>query len=230
MRLAFQIPKPCILEYSMYEDFHFALAHEVLQDAKYARIYRRLAEQDFVLLDNGVHENAEPLRMPDLFRAAWLCDASAMIPPDYFFDANATLRAFEEALDLVGDPTRLWPVIQGRTLGDLMTCYAAYVAARVQTICIPYRIGSEMRTRLIPYLDKRHQHHFLGYNTLTELTIIAHAPNPSLDTGKPFRYAQHGRRLFAEKPDAKLDMNQKPDRDTTYFNLKILKDFANGLF
>lgn len=230
MKMTMQIPIPLIREFSGLEDFHFALAQFVLTDKVYAREYYNM-RRGFTVIDNGVHETGAPMDIGVLVQAAWIIGAEVLIPPDYFFNQHLTLNAFYNSCDYVGSARRLWPVIQGTNFGELMECYVAYVEAGVETICIPYRIGTDMRKALLPNFSRRINHHFLGINNLAELSVIKRAPNPSFDTGKAFRWAQAGRRLHISemtyKPEKKVDMYSSCDIELAFENVKELRKWTS---
>jgi hypothetical protein len=206
MKYAFQVPKPHLDDFIHEADFFFALAHHVLMDEDYSNWFL----QRPTMLDNGAHEMGMPVMGVDLVEAAKLIEPEWIIPPDYLFNQKATLKGFYDFAELMGSAEKLAPVIQGRTLKELQDCMDEYVG-KVNKVCIPYRLSSAIR-QWVAYQMYRYTEevsiHFLGVNNLEELRILRFFPNSSIDTGKPFRWAQQGKVWPDGKAPNKLDMTK----------------------
>lgn len=220
MNLAFQIPTKYLNVLAECEDFHFALAHLVLQDNHYAEFFRRSAK--FVLMDNGVHETSEPLPLEKLAEAAWRCEADAVIPPDFFFDRERTLWHFHEAVNMWGK-RRLWPVVQGTDTEDTIRCANEYIMSGAEVVCIPYRLRRK-RIWLSPVSPIMPTAiHYLSYDKVEDLSVMR-IRNTTMDTGKPIRLAQNGL-PFRDIPEGlpKLDMYGDLDVNLAIQNIKELR-------
>src|SRR6266852_4621836 len=187
MKLSFQVPFPNLDDFIGEQDFFYALAHLVLMDDKYRDFFVGRP----TMLDNGLHENGFPIKSSDLLDAYHIIKPDVLIPPDFFFDAEGSIVGFLEMANLLGSVEHLYPVVHGKSWKELMRCYETYLSHRVKGVCWPYRIGMA-RTLMIPNMANNIRHHFLGVGWFNELVAIRFAPNASLDTGKPFRYAQVG--------------------------------------
>src|SRR5262249_53885549 len=142
-----------------------------------------------ILMDNGVHENGEPAPLEDICKADQLIRADYVIPPDKFHDSEYTKAKFLEAKERIS-VERLWPVVQARSLVEAEEVYRFYIKWNVKAVCLPYRAKWRMKFIQGTGLYTDVHHHFLGVNHLLELPTMNLAPHPSVDTGKPFRYAQ----------------------------------------
>jgi hypothetical protein len=189
MKLAFQVPIPNMDDFIGDADFFFALAPLVLADEKYCNWFIDRP----TLLDNGVHEHGTSVSLVDLLQAKTMLGNDCMIiPPDVLFDAGATLRSFYDACELLGSVHGVWPVLQGKTWSSLMHLIEGYSMEHVRRICVPYRLGTLIRVQLARELSSWAGLgvHFLGLNSIEELKALRFNADASLDTGKPFRWAQ----------------------------------------
>ena len=209
MQLAMEIPKPHLSELSALTDVDFALAHEVLEDAHYAKFYKeQRAQGRRVVLDNSMHElGTKALTVPELLEAAKKIDPSCVIAPDRLGDAKFTFESFEQ---LRKDPKLNWDpaiVIQGTTYEDRIKLFNG-VRSFTQTMCLPYReprlkwmteliIGSPAYVKFPPYL------HLLGMQDGQELVefnkLVRQYGYPSnnvtVDTAKPIKWAMKGKKI-----------------------------------
>jgi hypothetical protein len=207
------------------------LAHFVLKEPRYAEYYRKAyATGREVILDNGIHELGEPLTIEEIDDArAKLGDVTWIIPPDWHGDFVRTRTAYDIAIDRWG--LKVAPVVQGKSFDEMLTCYN-YMIRYSSMVCFPYRTRG-LRLQLIPHLERYRRHHFLGMNYLAEIHEVRKAPEPSLDTGKPFRYAQNNRFMLetAERdPEMmpKLDMNRECNRLVLSKNLSLMEAYSYG--
>src|SRR3990167_4617517 len=93
MRLVSPIPPVSELLHSRpLGDFHLVLAH-LMNTPGYAAYYKaRGAAGDYLVLDNGAHENGSGLEVNQLMSIARLLDASEVVMPDALFSAEDTVR------------------------------------------------------------------------------------------------------------------------------------------
>lgn len=208
MKYSFQVPIPRMDEFIEDQDFFFALAHHVIMSKEYSDWFlNRLT-----VMDNGVHEMGEPISMASLIEAADLCQAYYIIPPDYMYNSLKTLEAFEEAKRIWG-ADRLWPVAQGKTFDDIDELIQEYSKQGVAKICLPYRLGLGVRMFLMYKYYKLVKFHLLSVKRFDELYSLRMFPDVSIDTGKPFRWAQMGlvwTEHYTTSPEElpKLDMSR----------------------
>lgn len=114
-------------------DFHLVLAH-LMNIPGYAAYYKaRGAAGDYLVLDNGAHENGAGLEVSQLMKTAHLLDASEVVMPDALFSAEDTVRrtrtAFMQlkeapllARAINGPVTALMVVPQGRNFDEWKFC------------------------------------------------------------------------------------------------------------
>lgn len=217
VRLSFQVPVKYMEALHSEMDFHFALAHLVLRDSSYAAYFR--SHVKFVLLDNGVHELGEPLSMRELLDAAELCNADAIIPPDWHGDGHKTRWHFRRTVAIFR-PGFLWPVVQAATQEEVHECAQEYDLYGVPFICFPYRL---LRKGLRPCPTTKAKWHLLSYDRVEQLPSLAEVAT-SMDTGKPIRLAQHGL-PFGDVPEGlpKLDMYGELDVELARANIRELR-------
>jgi hypothetical protein len=218
MLLSFQIPVKHLHELDDMCDYHFALAHVVLQSPTYAEFMRRTNKT--VVMDNGVHELGRPMPIEELERAAWLCDADAIIAPDVLYNAEATLAGYDSARRRWG-LERTWGVVQGSTAEEAQRCHDALIEKGCHTLCIPYRLarmGVEVKKD-----PRAARYHYLSYDRLSSLPALG--VDESLDTGKPLRLAQYGMPLQDIPPVLpKLDMFGELDVALARANIAALRE------
>lgn len=204
MKYSFQVPIPHMDDFIGDADFFYCLAHLAMTKSEYCDWFIGRP----TILDNGVHELGTPMYIDDLFQVADMVQPLAIIPPDYLFDTQATLAAMDRALQR-WPVERLWPAVQGRTFEELQESMQVYHSMRVPRVCIPYRLGAQVRIWLARVADLIGiKVHFLGVSSLDELKGIRFHPDASIDTGKPFRWAQHNQVWPQGECERKINMNQ----------------------
>jgi hypothetical protein len=99
MKIAIITPIPDLDRYATEgSGIHLVLAH-LLGDPAYYEFYKeRRAAGDYLILDNGAHEHARPLKMPELLARAERLGAHEVVLPDVQTDSVATLHELMDAL------------------------------------------------------------------------------------------------------------------------------------
>jgi len=206
MKFAFQIPHQHLKD--IQGDIDFALAHLVLQGGNYADFYeQQSADGREVILDNGLHELGAPLAPSQIVKAAEIINPSWIIPPDWHGDSLRTMKAVEICRGIY-DSLRIGPVVQGDSYIEFVATYKTYIDMGFNIICFPYRTSAWRLQLLLEEAPKYPtiRHHLLGMQSLRELKLLPPVYDISLDTGKPFRWAQHPPSTTTFN---KLDMNKQ---------------------
>jgi hypothetical protein len=208
------------------QDFFFALAPWVLKDEAYSNFFL----QRPTVMDNGVHETGEPLPAELLLEAASLIEPMAIIPPDYLYDWHRTYEGFQDMAAMV-PVEKLWPVVQGRSIDELMLLAEQYAVHRVTKVCLPYRLRAGIRNDLAMRLKTFGlEIHFLSLTRLEELYFMRMVPNASFDTGKPFRWAQQGMvwgEDMAERAPHKLHMLKDFNPNLAKRSIQVIREIVN---
>lgn len=206
MKLALEIPKQHLEEFSHLTDVDFALAHLVLSDSIYAEFYAEQVKQGRrVLLDNGMHEQGgKSLTVPEIIEAAKRVNPTVVIPPDKLGDAEFTYAGFKA---LRTDPQNRWEpalVIQGSTHEERVRLFMDG-RQYSNTLCLPYREPRSQWFKELVSATPKHvawpgHLHLFGVNTLDELqwfsTFCERVGWPAarlcVDTAKPIKWAMKG--------------------------------------
>src|SRR5690242_1682881 len=133
MKIALIPPIPD-LEMSLLGDMQFAL-HHLCENETYRNFYREQAAiGEYVILDNGAHENNVGTNIEDLVVTAAHIQAREIVLPDTLFHAMHTVEAARESFKVLAEsplfksfsPTpRLMIVPQGRDSLDWEWCLDA---------------------------------------------------------------------------------------------------------
>jgi hypothetical protein len=169
-------------------DFFYALAPLILQNEQYCNWFCGRP----TVMDNGLHEEGVSLKTEDILHAASLIQPEYIIPRDAFYDSKETLKGFYEMASILGGVDRLWPVVQGKSRRDIEELTSIYSKEGCKHLCIPYRLGRYRELLSLSMVRLDVHYHFLGVNNLEELKVLRMIPGASIDTGKPFRWAQSG--------------------------------------
>ena len=202
MLLSLEMPTGMLELVSPLTDFDFALTHLILADEEYRKYYKEAG--NFLILDNSVNEVGTPTTIRELEEAASYVDPDVICPPDFLLDADKTLDALEDAVD-VFEKEKLLPILQGDNYNVAIDCAWEIKKMGFSKIAIPYSITKDRKA------DKREDMaearyniintihvlfdwvHLLGVTTLNELGSYGDAPNVStLDTGLPITAALKG--------------------------------------
>lgn len=122
-------PTAYLTRYSSQSNFHLVLAHLVDTDVAYMEFYREMSQRgDFLIMDNGAFELGESYEPNKLISLAELCQADAIVLPDYPFQpAEKTVKAAEALGNQVKDAgfkTFFCPQSEVGQLEDWIKAYA----------------------------------------------------------------------------------------------------------
>lgn len=215
IKLAMEIPKAHLKEFSAVCDYDFAIAHYVLQDAEYARFYKTQREKGrYVILDNGFHELGHPLSNAEIIEAAKIINPNVIIAPDWLGKAKETLEAARELFSLLKKGTQPWNlgvVLQGE---NRIERFAMYDALKNITYlwCLPYRVNRvEWLYELADANVAPIRLHLLGMNereeiqSLRTIGIVRDAERFGglyIDTAKPIKWGMQNM-LIDELPSTR---------------------------
>lgn len=212
---------------------HMALAHLVGAPGMetYTEFYMNC--EGYVILDNGVIENAQ-VTMEELVAKAALIGADEIILPDVYKDAKATYKRVKESLQWLdthehGD-FKIHVVPQGSSMEEWVKCAAVLIhnfGMSIDTIGIPKHLIDTCQNRdarlvaikklydICPELDY-YQIHLLGcWKTPLEVLMIAKASSQgfipeirSCDSAIAYVYA---------RKNLKFSDDDRPDSDPINF-------------
>jgi hypothetical protein len=187
--------------WSPFCDLDFVLAHKVLGDPTYADELRGRHKTRILILDNSMHELGTPLSCGHIARAAELCNADYVIPPDLLgeWDKNVTWVSEMNAEKLKRNPRwNLAPVLCGTTREQRFAFLRMCAILRVGMVCLPFKEDrfswyNEQKDYLEQEMDDCPCIHLLGVNTLAELrdfALISRTSNFhwSVDTAKAYKW------------------------------------------
>jgi len=161
----------------------------MMDDKDYKRLYKRLRLLGaYVMLDNGLSENKEPLTAEELEALTVLILPSEVVLPDFLTDSARTIRASRATLEYLlfdgGYAGRFMAVAQGNTLREYMDCIYELLSIR-DVHCIglskyfPEITGISRRALLNSIASERLHHrkiewHLLGVcEPIDEVAAIA---------------------------------------------------------
>ncbi len=212
MQLALEIPIPHLKEFLPLTDFPFGLAQLVLrEDYEGASTYRALYEG--CLLDNGLYELDEPLTVPLLVKAAEIIKPVAVIAPDWMGNMKATLHATEQLVRMKEKNYYPWTVggvVQGKNIGERLSCYMSLLSMECEPICFPFRTPRLTTMKVIHDLfgfREKNWYHLLGLADFRELKV-KYPGRWSVDTSKPFKGLYFGE-MSSIRGHGKLDIHKR---------------------
>jgi len=251
VKLALECPTPLISEIQPLGDFDFALSHLVHSDSAYAEYYTNSKRKK--ILDNSTNELLHPVSLLEIKMAADIIHPDLVVAPDYLGDVKSTLKSLEATLKLCS-MGRVLPVVQGRTLLDIISCLNTISDMGFDRVAVPFDIMTtrtdkptltEMaacrkvvvqKIELNFYsLDKVH---LLGMTTLEELSSYSHTEIiESVDTGSPVLHGLKGLRYGVDclLPKYEPTMNQMPENTSAhqgqlgdvFRNIAFLRKYTN---
>lgn len=141
--------------------YQMCLAHLAQEDDAYAAVYREeAAAGNFVLLDNGAAEKAQPT-LAELFEIIGKIQPTEFILPDELFDGSATLdRSYKALHALAGTDLKVktMAVPQGETLEEWLQCAREMLTWPINTIGISkfmnYKMGPYIRHTMMLKLER----------------------------------------------------------------------------
>lgn len=225
-------------------DFHLLLSHLFDVPGYLAHYRQRRLQGDYIILDNGAHENTAGMAVADLLENADRVRASEIVLPDVLFDHLGTLGRTHEALGQMIGPLqkevafpRLMLVPQGRTFENWEWCFRALIETYVKHqmdrpdliprspvigVSKDYETWDGGVSRILEFLEPfrtwmTFDVHLLGWGRhLGRLHEMAREFPwvRSTDSAKPFVYAMHG---LAIDPRPEAEQPEYPTRPADYF-------------
>lgn len=229
MELSLEIPCPHIDEFLPLLDFPFGLAQLCLPSnlrvgTEFSR-HKEYAEQmQGCLLDNGMYEVGEPLKIEELLEAAAACNPIAVIAPDWKDDADRSYKAAVQLLDARPSDAKwsVGAVVQGKDLTKRMACFYDMQLVGFSPICFPFRTPRQTTINTISGFKDEGWYHLLGLNAVSELCWghidVIPVGRWSIDTGKPFKGFNMSR-MANIRGHGKLNMHKELSEQTKYWAL-----------
>jgi len=236
MKVAVIAPTAYLHSYAGMSSYHLVLAHIYEEDALYRDYYKqRVAEGDFVILDNSAYELGGSVALARLEACANDLNPSAVFLPDTRFNARETKWQVMHALErFAGRPWKNLAVPQGNDLGEVLAMLDWYATQRyvhgiglyeeIGTVC-----GFENRVQFLRYIDgtdlplKKWHVHLLGMEedvkAVADLAKISWVDG--IDSAKPVVYGLNGIRILPEGAE-----KEYPHRPKGYFEIDTV-DYKN---
>lgn len=242
MKLALECPTALLEDIQPLADFDWILAHLVLQDREYAQFYSQSTRMK--ILDNSTNELLEPCSLSDIAKTAEIVKPDYIVAPDYLGDHLSTEKALDEAVAVFG-LGRVFPVVQGHTLGHVLECTEYIAKTGFNRVAVPYDLTcnredsiekmasarEEVVSRLI-LLNNFEWIHLLGMTTLEELESYRSISQvKSIDTGSPVLNGLEGLRfgkdaLLPKKQPTMSQMEAYVHHHSKYGSLEIYYNIA----
>jgi len=129
MKLAFIVPSSYIKEVDKYCDLHLFLSHLLYNNSYAAAV---LSINKYKILDNGAFETGIPEEGNTLLSKMDFVKANEVICPDIFYNTKETLKKVKTFISFLKKKKelrnyKLQASIHGRTLNELLYCYAEYL-------------------------------------------------------------------------------------------------------
>jgi hypothetical protein len=119
-------PTAYLNNYASQSSMHLVLAHLVDTDNEYAEFYAN--RNEFKIMDNGAFELGESYAPDKLIELAHMCDADAIVLPDYPFQpAEKTVNASQALIDDVKDAGFKTMYVPQSQKGDIEDWIDGYV-------------------------------------------------------------------------------------------------------
>lgn len=186
IEMSLEIPVRLLDDILPRTDLGFSLAHMILKDEYYARVYRNTPH----ILDNSMYELDEPLSLDELLDAVERSKPEAVIGPDWEGDQLRTSEASTLLQQRVKSPVTTGIVVHGSDTLKARDFFHYAQARHFSPICFPFRMRHR-RYFLIDYLNQVDDfksdewYHLLGMNSADELALIKRLPGRwSFDTAK----------------------------------------------
>jgi len=209
---------------------HLVLAHIYMESEKYRDFYRnRVAEGDFVILDNSAYELGSSINITDLKHCVEDLKPTATFLPDVRFHAFKTMDHIEKGISILKEyDTMLLAVPQGSDYQQVIMCY--HWISGIKEISgfglyeeIGQVTGFKNRRQFLQHLeniDKVYSdkyYHLLGMEEdLSEIPRLAQFSwVNSIDSAKPVVYGLHG--IAIQNINSSI---QYPHRPNNYFNIR----------
>ena len=232
---ACECPTAHIKLVQQHTEFDFAIAHYVLEDTEYAKVYRNRPPTRILILDNGKFELTHPLSPEEVLEAAQRVKADYIVPPDHFGDFERTKISLKDFIKRVKGklPYRLAPVIVGKDPGELARCYDYYTTIpEIDMYCISFLTDRVSTLRIVRKIDKTKSHHLLGFSTRKEFKLcldLLQLPAVGHDTSKPVSatYANEAIRDLGRGSYIRPGLDAKLNEELLVKNITTFKGWLN---
>jgi len=130
VKFSFEVPIAYLEKFDKVNDYHFILAHILMNDNKYAQFYRKSSK--FKILDNGAFELTKSINFKVLCDLAIDFKVDVLVLPDTLMSKDDTLKKSLQALDYIVKRDMISKldvmfVPQGRTLVEFITCIHDFI-------------------------------------------------------------------------------------------------------
>jgi hypothetical protein len=215
-------------------DYLLLLAHDVLEAPEAWQNFVAAANPDFIIMDNSLIELGYPLAAKDIMHAADIVDADILVLPDVLLDADETINLSRQAfmeLRAAGNKRPVMPVVQGRTITEVMACARTLNELfRPPMLALPRVLTDYVASRT--YLSKKIHHdfgkpiHLLGFSNdlCDDMRAAQHWFVTGIDSAMPIWYGLTGNVLPEEPPGILNIIDAKRPKD--YFTRAAVNDLA----
>jgi hypothetical protein len=226
---------------------HYLVVAQWLKNQAYRVFFKsRVAAGCHLILDNGAYEFGEAMPDEEYWMYIGQMNPSIVVAPDKFQDGQETVMRVNKFLNqmetqFMDNRFEVMGVPQGKTIREWFICFE-YLCEMVDVIGIPTaQFGDRtgiVRQFLSSKIDdkKTPRIHLLGLWNPTEVMHYHDVPRvQSIDTSMPFKYAEKGLSLFAEKKppaDWKLDWEKSYNETELKLaagNLKTFMEMCKGV-
>lgn len=228
---------------------HMCLAHVAQQSSDYRVYYRKLAEDSYVIMDNGAAEG-QLMDIEELLKMVYQVKPTEVVVRDSLNNMEKTLHQFdvfpfEEMISLGVHSFMLVP--QGQTIEEYLEC-TKELLERANHMELNFTLGisrfmnkvgvsrpeymEKVREVILGYVRPYEEIHILGCNSLYEIREIQEAHKAylggviklrSFDTGLAEISAQKGQTITANGRSEHLDFFSEETNSVLLMeNLKIL--------
>lgn len=247
MLMSLEIPEPFLDDLDPLVDFHFAISTELVKNEAYFAWYKNylqkpLGERKFVMLDNGVYEEGEPMKGSTLIDISFELKPDLVFAPDYLHSASYTMTATTQFLiecEERGYKGNIGIIPQGKNLRDLLFCHDyltvhSQKCYNVTTVGLSFGLDREALVSTLverkgcqPPRNPNLRYHMLGLKSLDEISTWPDWVT-SFDTVKPIKAAFFGYPIEAfprgkGKWSSDMDM-PKWKRSLMYRNIAKLRE------
>lgn len=194
MKLSFESPLSLLQESLTYNDYQYILPHlsDLYPEYKEFMLSYRQQPDSFIIMDNGLFENVKHTQ-EDLIEKINLFKPDIFISPDEWNNSWRTSKNAKHWMNIIRpqlpESTELMVVIQGETLGDIITLYsncydmgyrhfAFNHSLKLYSEMFPHKnkLYSQMMGRVLlinvlyerSMLDDKSYHHLLGASDINE--------------------------------------------------------------
>ena len=251
IKISHETPK-CLLSHSInFNDFQYALPHLLESDEEYRNHFLKCKQNNIeIYLDNSLHELGYSIDDDILFKWIEILEPSTFFVPDVWENTGETLENAKKWIYYKNKfpKTTLTPVIQAKSLKDIVYSYCKYKKYGYDKIAFSYGnsiyedqfqysnkslVKAFGRAKIISYLyneniiKEKDRIHLLGTANPIEFKILKYFSFiESIDTSNPIM-ATIDRTLYddlyeMEKPIA--NMNNSFDIDIKHIDMGILHD------